>query len=181
MTSIPRSEHIVRILRMLMGMRRFRTLKDGNAFRTVGAAAISRRLGSCRPRIGIVDGLPERAIELALMSKMYDNKRLNLVVIIGSVVRLAMFWTRLRQQTAVSDRQETNDLAHPTSGEAGATAPADLLLAFRASAATSTGAWQPRCESARSDCARSRRRPARPDATQSADGRSPARRRFPRP
>jgi uncharacterized protein (DUF305 family) len=48
---------------------------------------------------------PMGLIELALMGTMYRNRRLNTVVIIGSVIALAMFWVLLRQQVAVSDRQ----------------------------------------------------------------------------
>ena len=44
-------------------------------------------------------------IELALMGAMYRDRRLNVVVAIGSVVALALFWTLLRQQVAVSDKQ----------------------------------------------------------------------------
>jgi uncharacterized protein (DUF305 family) len=48
---------------------------------------------------------PMGIIELALMSAMYRNRKLNMVVAIGSVVALALFWVLLRQQVAVSDTQ----------------------------------------------------------------------------
>jgi uncharacterized protein (DUF305 family) len=48
---------------------------------------------------------PMGIIELALMSAMYRNRKLNIVVAIGSVVALALFWVLLRQQVAVSDTQ----------------------------------------------------------------------------
>jgi uncharacterized protein (DUF305 family) len=48
---------------------------------------------------------PMALIELALMGAMYHNRRRNLVVALGSLVALAVFWVLLRQQTAVSDTQ----------------------------------------------------------------------------
>jgi hypothetical protein len=48
---------------------------------------------------------PMGLIELALMGAMYRDKKLNLIVGIGSVVALAVFWVLLRQQAAVSDTQ----------------------------------------------------------------------------
>jgi hypothetical protein len=48
---------------------------------------------------------PMGIIELALMSAVYRNRKLNIVVAIGSVVALALFWVLLRQQVAVSDTQ----------------------------------------------------------------------------
>jgi uncharacterized protein (DUF305 family) len=44
-------------------------------------------------------------IEVALMSGMYHNKRLNGAIIVASVIALAGFWLMIRQQTAISDRQ----------------------------------------------------------------------------
>ena len=48
---------------------------------------------------------PMGAIELALMSAMYHDKRLNRIFIAVCIVALAVFWTLIRQQTIVSDRQ----------------------------------------------------------------------------
>jgi uncharacterized protein (DUF305 family) len=48
---------------------------------------------------------PMGVIELALMRAMYPNRRLNAVVVVGSLVALVAFWVLLRQQAAVTDRQ----------------------------------------------------------------------------
>jgi uncharacterized protein (DUF305 family) len=48
---------------------------------------------------------PMGVIELALMSAMCRDKRLNAVVIAGSILALAVFWTLIRQQAMVADRQ----------------------------------------------------------------------------
>ena len=48
---------------------------------------------------------PMVAIELWLMSSMYKDKRLNAVVIAASVAAGVMFFTSIRQQTMISDRQ----------------------------------------------------------------------------
>jgi hypothetical protein len=48
---------------------------------------------------------PMGLIELALMGAMYRDRKLNLIVAVGSVVTLAVFWVLLRQQVAVSDTQ----------------------------------------------------------------------------
>ena len=48
---------------------------------------------------------PMGAIELALMGAMYRDKRMNRLVMAGSIVALAVFWILIRQQTIVSDRQ----------------------------------------------------------------------------
>ena len=48
---------------------------------------------------------PMGMIELALMRAMYRNKKLNAIVVAGSVMALAVFWMLLREQVAVSDRQ----------------------------------------------------------------------------
>lgn len=48
---------------------------------------------------------PMGIIELAFMSAMYRDRKLNMVVAVGSVVALAVFWVLLRQQAAVSDTQ----------------------------------------------------------------------------
>lgn len=44
-------------------------------------------------------------LELALMGGMYKNKALNKILIGAGVVALALFWTLIRQQTAIGDRQ----------------------------------------------------------------------------
>jgi uncharacterized protein (DUF305 family) len=48
---------------------------------------------------------PMVIIELALMGAMYRDRRRNGVIMAGSLVALVMFWTLIRQQTAISDRQ----------------------------------------------------------------------------
>lgn len=44
-------------------------------------------------------------IELAIMSGMYKNKRLNVGIIGAAVAALIAFWMFTRQQTAIGDRQ----------------------------------------------------------------------------
>jgi uncharacterized protein (DUF305 family) len=44
-------------------------------------------------------------IELAVMGGMYPNKKLNVWLIVFSVVVFTTFWELIRQQTAISDRQ----------------------------------------------------------------------------
>ena len=48
---------------------------------------------------------PMVVIELWLMSSMYKQKRLNAVVIAASVTAGILFFTFIRQQTLISDRQ----------------------------------------------------------------------------
>lgn len=48
---------------------------------------------------------PMMIFELLLMGGMYPNKKLNLIIITGSLVALAIFFLFVRQQTAVSDKQ----------------------------------------------------------------------------
>lgn len=48
---------------------------------------------------------PMGIIELALMGAMYRDRKSNMVVAVGSIVALAVFWVLLRQQVAVSDIQ----------------------------------------------------------------------------
>jgi hypothetical protein len=48
---------------------------------------------------------PMGLIELALMGAMYRDRKLNMIVAVGSVVALVTFWVLLRQQVAVSDTQ----------------------------------------------------------------------------
>ena len=44
-------------------------------------------------------------IELGIMRAMYQNKRLNIILVAVSLVVLAGSWLLIRQQTAISDRQ----------------------------------------------------------------------------
>lgn len=44
-------------------------------------------------------------IELALMGRMYENKRRNAFILGGALVALMAFWIFTRQQTAISDKQ----------------------------------------------------------------------------
>ena len=48
---------------------------------------------------------PMVVIELSVMSAMYQNKRLNALIIAGSIIAALVFFTFIRQQTAISDRQ----------------------------------------------------------------------------
>lgn len=48
---------------------------------------------------------PMVLIELALMGRMYRDKRLNAAIAAASVVALAGCWFLIRQQTAIADRQ----------------------------------------------------------------------------
>jgi hypothetical protein len=48
---------------------------------------------------------PMIVIELALMSAMYHNKRVNAVIAALSVVALVGFWFAIRQQAAITDQQ----------------------------------------------------------------------------
>lgn len=48
---------------------------------------------------------PMVIIELALMGAMYQDKKLNALIIAVSLIALVVLWTLIRQQTAVSDRQ----------------------------------------------------------------------------
>lgn len=48
---------------------------------------------------------PMVVIEMLLMSGMYHNKRLNAVVMAVNVLAGVVFFTFIRQQTAISDRQ----------------------------------------------------------------------------
>jgi len=45
------------------------------------------------------------AIEFVVMGGMYPNKRLNVVLVAVSLMVLAAFWTLIRQQTAITNRQ----------------------------------------------------------------------------
>lgn len=48
---------------------------------------------------------PMAVLEIALMGKMYPDKRLNSVILIGGVLLLALCWIAIREQAGVSDRQ----------------------------------------------------------------------------
>lgn len=48
---------------------------------------------------------PMAVIELALMSSMYQDKRLNAIIVAASIVALIAFFLLIRQQTAVTDGQ----------------------------------------------------------------------------
>jgi hypothetical protein len=48
---------------------------------------------------------PMVLIELAIMRAMYQDKRLNAVIVAASLVALAGFWVLIRRQTAISDQQ----------------------------------------------------------------------------
>lgn len=48
---------------------------------------------------------PMILIELFLMKGMYVNKKLNLFIIILSIVLLSLFWAGIRQQVAIGDEQ----------------------------------------------------------------------------
>jgi uncharacterized protein (DUF305 family) len=49
--------------------------------------------------------VPMLVIELALMSSMYPNKRLNALIIAASLIAGLAFFTLIRQQMAISDKQ----------------------------------------------------------------------------
>lgn len=44
-------------------------------------------------------------IEIAIMGSMYEHKKLNFVILAGSVAALAGFWFLIRHQAAISDEQ----------------------------------------------------------------------------
>lgn len=48
---------------------------------------------------------PMIVIELALMGMMYENKNLNVLIIIVSILAGVTFFTGIRQQTAIGDEQ----------------------------------------------------------------------------
>lgn len=48
---------------------------------------------------------PMMIIELGLMGTMYQNKGVNALIMAASAIALIVFWTLIRQQTAISDRQ----------------------------------------------------------------------------
>ena len=48
---------------------------------------------------------PMVIIELVLMGEMYHDKKVNMVIIVVSVMALVVFWMLIRQQIAISDKQ----------------------------------------------------------------------------
>jgi uncharacterized protein (DUF305 family) len=48
---------------------------------------------------------PMGVIELLLMGRMYPNKKVNAILMGACVVAGIVFWTLIRQQTAIGDRQ----------------------------------------------------------------------------
>lgn len=48
---------------------------------------------------------PMVLIEILLMGSMYKNKKLNLAIIVVSVIALVGFWFSIREQTAIGDKQ----------------------------------------------------------------------------
>lgn len=48
---------------------------------------------------------PMVIIELILMKSMYMNKKLNALILTGSVIALIGFFTLIREQTAITDKQ----------------------------------------------------------------------------
>ena len=48
---------------------------------------------------------PMVIIELGLMSAMYPNKKWNALIAVVSIVALALFWSGIRKQVAISDKQ----------------------------------------------------------------------------
>ena len=48
---------------------------------------------------------PMVVIELVLMRAMYQNKKVNAVCLVLGVLAGILFWTLIRQQTAISDKQ----------------------------------------------------------------------------
>ena len=56
------------------------------------------------------------AIELVVMGGMYPNKKLNVILVAGSLLALAAFFIFIRQQTAIGDRQFARSMIHHHSG-----------------------------------------------------------------
>jgi DUF305 family protein family protein len=48
---------------------------------------------------------PMVIIELVVMRGMYQDKRLNVVILAAAVVALVLFWVLIRQQVAIGDQQ----------------------------------------------------------------------------
>jgi len=48
---------------------------------------------------------PMVIIEMALMRGMYPNAKLNVMIVLVTVLAMALCWLAIRQQSAISDRQ----------------------------------------------------------------------------
>jgi hypothetical protein len=48
---------------------------------------------------------PMAVLEIILMSKMYPNKKLNVGIIVVSILFLIFFWLAIRQQVGINDKQ----------------------------------------------------------------------------
>jgi uncharacterized protein (DUF305 family) len=55
--------------------------------------------------MAVIMTAPMVVFEILLMKAMYQNKRLNTIIIVGSVAALAIFFLFIRQQTAIYDKQ----------------------------------------------------------------------------
>jgi len=45
---------------------------------------------------------------VVLMKSMYEDRKWNTLIILGSLILLVLFWTGIRQQVAISDEQVMN-------------------------------------------------------------------------
>ena len=48
---------------------------------------------------------PMIILEVVLMKSMYEDRKWNTLIILGSLILLVLFWTGIRQQVAISDEQ----------------------------------------------------------------------------
>lgn len=48
---------------------------------------------------------PMVMIEMVVMGAMYQNKKVNMVIIAAGLIALIVFWMLIRQQTAITDKQ----------------------------------------------------------------------------
>lgn len=55
--------------------------------------------------MAVIMTAPMIVFELLLMGSMYQNKRLNVAIILGSILALIVFFLFIRQQSAINDRQ----------------------------------------------------------------------------
>jgi hypothetical protein len=55
--------------------------------------------------MAVIMTAPMVVFEILLMKAMYQNKKLNTIIITGSVAALALFFLFIRQQTAIQDSQ----------------------------------------------------------------------------
>lgn len=55
--------------------------------------------------MAVIMTAPMVVFEIWLMKAMYQNKTLNMIIIVGSVAALAIFFLFIRQQTAIYDKQ----------------------------------------------------------------------------